>query len=209
MSELYGEPYDSVSAGGGRLVPERLRRLAAAALFLGLVAAMGLWAYRLGTRDAAEVPIIRAMEGPARVQPTDPGGLTAAHQGLEVNEVLAGRPAPVPGAATLGPAPLVLAEEDGPQGELVIAGPALLPEAAPAEGDDLRMPPQEDVAEGFSTKALVARALGADGAAIDAAAPSDTPHLALDADPLAAAIEAAEPGAVTPGPRPLRRPGGL
>jgi len=91
----------------------------------------------------------------------------------------------------------------------VIAGPALLPEAAPAEGDDLRMPPQEDVAEGFSTKALVARALGADAAAIDAAAPSDTPHLALDADPLAAAIEAAEPGAVTPGPRPLRRPGGL
>ncbi len=65
-------------------------------MFLGLVAAMGLWSYRLGTRDAAEVPIIRAMEGPARIEPADPGGLQAAHQGLEVNAVLAGRPAPLP-----------------------------------------------------------------------------------------------------------------
>lgn len=204
MSELYAEIYDSVPAGDRRLIPERLRRIAAAALFLGLVGAMALWAYRLGTRDAAEVPIIRAMEGPARVHPEDPGGLTAAHQGLEVNEVLAARPAPPPEAATLGPAPLVLAEEDGPQGELVIAAPPILPDAELAEGEDLRMPPQDEAPAGFSTGALVAQALGA-----DAAAPQPSPDAPPGpADPLALAIEATEPAAAA-GSRPMRRPTNL
>ena len=84
---------------------------------------MGLWAYRLGTRDAAEVPIIRAMEGPTRIQPEDPGGLRAAHQGLEVNSVLAGRPADA--AETRAAAPLTRQRRrcspprTAPQGELV------------------------------------------------------------------------------------------
>jgi hypothetical protein len=154
MSDVYSDDYGSVAGPDrDRLVPESLRRLAGAALFLVLVAAMALWAYRLGTRDAAEVPIIRAMEGPARIQPEDPGGLRAAHQGLEVNSVLAGDPAPAPAAvAPLAPPPAVLAEEDGPQGELVLDAPAAMDEAALEAGDDLRMPPQdepmaEDVAE--------------------------------------------------------------
>ena len=75
MRDLYSDDYESVAGDGAvRLIPDGVRRLAGAAVFLALVAGMGLWSYRLGTRDAAAVPIIRAMEGPARVEPADPGG---------------------------------------------------------------------------------------------------------------------------------------
>jgi len=143
MRDHYGSDYESVAAdGAGRLIPEGLRRLAGAAMFVALIGAMGLWAYRLGTRDAAEVPIIRAMEGPTRVQPADPGGLQAAHQGLEVNAVLAGRPAPAPEQATAVAPPPALAAEDGPQGELVVAAPEPMPDVALNDGD-LPMPGED------------------------------------------------------------------
>ena len=97
MRDLYSDDYESVAGGGAdRLIPDGVRRLSGAAVFLALIAALGLWSFRLGTRDASEVPIIKAMEGPARVEPANPGGVQAAHQGLEVNTVLAGRPAPMP-----------------------------------------------------------------------------------------------------------------
>jgi cell division septation protein DedD len=130
-----------------RLIPASLRRIASAAAFVALVAGMGSWAYRLGTRDAAEVPIVRAMEGPARIQPEDPGGFQAAHQGNEVNSVLEGAPAPVPreGAAAL-PMPAVLTEEDGPQGTLLRAAPAALVREALAGASEMEAPlPAEDL----------------------------------------------------------------
>ncbi|PZQ49476.1 MAG: SPOR domain-containing protein [Rhodovulum sulfidophilum] len=100
-----------------------MRRIGGAVLFLGVIAAMGLWSYRLGTRDANEVPVIKAMAGPARLAPEDPGGLTAAHQGLEVNSVLAGQaPAAPGGGAVAAPAAPALSDEDAAEGDLVIAG---------------------------------------------------------------------------------------
>ena len=149
MRDLYSDDYESVAGDGAdRLIPDGLRKLTGAAVFLGLVAAMGLWSYRLGTRDAAEVPIIRAMEGPSRIEPEDPGGLQAAHQGLEVNAVLAGEPTPVPrDLAPAAPEPVALATEDAPQGELVLAAPAALTERLLGEGGDLQMPTQEDADE--------------------------------------------------------------
>ena len=148
MRDLYGDDYESVAGSGAdRLIPDGLRKLSGAAVFLGLVAALGLWSYRLGTRDAAEVPIIKAMEGPSRVEPEDPGGLKAAHQGLEVNAVLAGRPAPMPREiAPAAPQPVALKAEDAPQGELVLAAPAMLAARVLGEDGDLPMPPQEDTA---------------------------------------------------------------
>ena len=95
MRELYSDDYESVAGDGAtRLLPEGARRIAGALVFICLVGAMGVWAWRLGTRDAAEVPVIKAMAGPTRVEPEEPGGITAAHQGLEVNAVLAGQPPP-------------------------------------------------------------------------------------------------------------------
>lgn len=87
MRDMLSEEYESVAVSGAdRLIPGSLRKLAGAAIFLGVVGAMGLWSYRLGTRDATEVPVIKAMAGPARVAPENPGGTQAAHQGLEVKD---------------------------------------------------------------------------------------------------------------------------
>lgn len=212
MTELYGNDFDSV-AGGGRPFAERLRRIAGAVAFLALVGGMALWAYRLGTRDAAEVPVIQAMAGPARVQPEDPGGLRAAHQGLEVNSVLAGEPAPEAQAATPAIAPpVLLTEEDGPQGELVVASPMTLPEAELSEDGDLRMPAQEDAPEPVTPQSLVRQALGDQTPAPRDIALDDAPEIALndapEEDPLEAAVVATEPEGSS-STRPLRRPSDL
>lgn len=204
MTQLYGGEYDFAASDDARLIPGRARRLAGAAVFLVMVGAMGLWAYRLGTRDAAEVPIIRAMEGPARVQPADPGGLQAAHQGLEVNQVLAGRPdpaAPQPHARVAAAEPASLAEEDAPQGELVIAAPPVLAADALAAGEDLPMPPADDV-DGTEVALIEAPAAVT---AVDPASSAAVLDEALTADPAAQAAAAA----VAAGPAPLRRPANL
>ena len=82
MRDLYSDDYESVAVDGAdRLIPDGIRRLTGAAIFIGLIAVMGLWSYRLGTRDAAEVPVIKAAEGPARIEPEDPGGLAGGAPG--------------------------------------------------------------------------------------------------------------------------------
>lgn len=204
MAQLYGDEYDYAAADDGRLIPGRARRLAGAVVFLALIGAMGLWAYRLGTRDAAEVPIIRAMEGPSRVQPADPGGLRAAHQGLEVNSVLAGKPAATSaGGASAALAPAALAEEDGPQGELVIAAPTVLAAEALAAGEDLPLPPSDD-AEGEEIALIEAPA------ALEAVDPANSSAVVAEALGEAPAAEAALTAApAVAGPAPMRRPSNL
>lgn len=196
MRDLYGDDYESVAVGGDTaLIPGNLRRMAGAAVFLGLVAALGLWSWRLGTRDAAEVPVIRAIEGPSRLEPADPGGTRAAHQGLEVNGVLAGKPAEVASpAARVEPRPDALAAEDAAQGELVVAAPAAMAERVAAESGDLRMPVPE-----ASPDAAV---LGGPEAVASDEMPGDE----------AAADDLATPDPETPavaGPRPMNRPANL
>jgi hypothetical protein len=164
MRDLYSDDYDSVAADGtARLIPSGMRKAAGATVFLGLVAALAVWAWNLGTRDAAEVPIIRAMEGPARIEPEDPGGLQASHQGLEVNSVLAGNPEPAPRSSSVAEAPPpALSVEDGPQEDLVAMAPAV-PDTAASDGLEDASP--EPVATGpavsmTSLAALVAEAVG-------------------------------------------------
>lgn len=189
MRELYGDDYGSVAGdGAARLLPERIRRIAGAAVFLCLVAGMGAWAWRLGTRDAAEVPVIKAMAGPSRVEPEQPGGLQAAHQGLEVNAVLAGQPAPRIAPAAARPAPAVLTVEDAPQGELVLAAPAMLAARLASEAGDLPVPPAE----------AVAAPEGADGFAAPAAEAALEPREIVP-----------EAAGATAGPRPMNRPRNL
>lgn len=204
MAQLYGDEYDYAAADDGRLIPGRARRLAGAVVFLALIGSMGLWAYRLGTRDAAEVPIIRAMEGPSRIQPADPGGLRAAHQGLEVNSVLAGKPAAASASgAAAALAPSALSEEDGPQGELVIAAPTVLAAEALAAGEDLPLPPSDDAED--EAIALIEAPTAV--AAIDPANSSAVVDEALGA---ALAVDPAAPAAVAEaGPAPMRRPANL
>ncbi|MBC6443689.1 MAG: SPOR domain-containing protein [Rhodobacteraceae bacterium] len=82
-----------------------------------VIAGFIYWAINLGTRDPHEVPIIRAMEGPGRTQPADPGGQTARHQGLAVNQVQSDGSVAAPAAeVVLAPPPDRLDDGDQPLG---------------------------------------------------------------------------------------------
>ena len=41
---------------------------------LALVVGIGVWGYKLLVRDVSGVPVVRAVEGPMRIQPENPGG---------------------------------------------------------------------------------------------------------------------------------------
>lgn len=106
---------------------------AAAILLVGIV---GLWTYKLGQREAMEVPIVRALEGPNRVQPSDPGGTTIAHQGHSVNGVLEG--GGVAGVAEVirtAPGDERAQPEDRPGGELIGLAEAQKPNSRPIRVD--------------------------------------------------------------------------
>ncbi len=83
---------------------------------LALIVGIGVWGYKLVMRDVSGVPVVRALEGPMRVQPDDPGGREADHQGLAVNAVAAQGTAAAPAdRLTLAPRPVDLVEEDRPR----------------------------------------------------------------------------------------------
>ncbi len=86
---------------------------------LALVAGVGIWSYKLVMRDVSGVPVVRAAEGPMRIQPENPGGQPADHQGLAVNAVAAEGSAAAPAdRLILAPRPVSLTDEDLPAGEL-------------------------------------------------------------------------------------------
>jgi hypothetical protein len=115
---------DAPVATAGR-VGTTLNILGAAAS-LALVVGVGVWGYKLLVRDVSGVPVVRALEGPMRVQPDNPGGQPADHQGLAVNTVAAeGSAAPTAQTLKLAPRAVQLADEDAPMGELAQLRPAV------------------------------------------------------------------------------------
>lgn len=176
---------------------QRLVQIAGAASSVALVVALGVWGYRLAVRDIAGVPVIRALEGPARTAPDDPGGAVADHQGLAVNDVVAeGTAAPPAERLVLAPKPVELTLEDGPgladglppaEAELQpasMAVPAAMVPAAGGAGDD-------------AVAAALAEALGIEPEAVE----TGVETAALDA-----AGQPAPEGAITRSPRPMPRP---
>src|SRR6056297_845060 len=100
-------------------IVKKFTNLAGAVVSLALVAGIGVWGYKLLVRDVSGVPVVRAAEGPMRVQPEDPGGRQASHQGLAVNAVAAEGTAAKPAdRLILAPKPLDLTLEDMPKPEL-------------------------------------------------------------------------------------------
>lgn len=96
-----------------------------------LVIGLGVWGYRLAVRDVTGIPVIRAIEGPARVAPEVPGGQLAAHQGLAVNAIAAeGTAAAPPDQLRLAPRAPELGPDARPMGELA----ASMEEAPVIEG---------------------------------------------------------------------------
>ncbi len=81
---------EAASVGGEKQVNFKLNVIfywtGAALSLLLMVGAIG-WSYQLIVRDINQIPIVRAQLGPLRVAPDDPGGLTAANQGLSVTQL--------------------------------------------------------------------------------------------------------------------------
>jgi hypothetical protein len=90
---------------------------------VGVLGLMVYWGLQLVQRDPNEVPVIRAMEGPARVLPEDPGGTKSSYTGLAVNSVQSEGEAEKPSdRVVLAPAPRSLLAEDVPVKELAEDG---------------------------------------------------------------------------------------
>ncbi|OIQ36659.1 MAG: sporulation protein SsgA [Roseobacter sp. MedPE-SW] len=86
---------------------------------LALVVGLGVWGYQLVMRDVSGVPVVRAVEGPMRAQPENPGGSQADHQGLAVNSVAAnGSAEAAADRVTLAPQPIELSLDDQPMSRL-------------------------------------------------------------------------------------------
>jgi hypothetical protein len=154
---------------------------------LGLVIGIGVWGYKLVVRDVSGVPVVRALEGPMRVQPENPGGQPADHQGLAVNAVAAQGTAAAPAdRLLLAPRPVSLTEDDITPGELRAlkeqeeAAVARAEAAAAAAAEE-----KEQAAESTgdpTIDALVAQLVGrnADGAPADIVQPEPLDAVSAD-----------------------------
>lgn len=166
--DLYANAnFETLPAGGGSDTdPARDKSTLGAAVnmlgavaSLALVAGVGFWGYKLIVRDVSGVPVVRALQGPMRVQPADPGGRQADHQGLAVNEVAAqGIAAPVADRLMLAPRPVELADEDRPVIQM-----APIPALMNADSDNLQnLTPEQkkaalDAYQAGSVEALAAQ----------------------------------------------------
>lgn len=201
MADVDFEEFDSGLDGGhvrARMI-QRWMNIGGAASSLALVIGLGVWGYQIAVRDVMGIPIVRALEGPMRIAPENPGGEVADHQGLSVNDVAAvGVATPVPDSLVLAPRPVDLSAEDGPG----LAPAATEVAAVPATDTPVPSAP--------AAPAPTVSPLG------DALAPTEVVALA---DDLAAAATAPEPAVpvaapVVPGGigaslRPMPRPGSL
>lgn len=163
--------------------------LLGAATSVALVVGLGVWGYKLAVRDVSGIPVVRAIEGPARVAPEQPGGDIAVHQGLAVNEVAAVGTASQPAdRLVLAPRPVDLAPDD-----MAGLGPLSVPDTndvvAASVATALAPAPSEKL---IGTEDAIAMAL--------AEALADEEGTALTDENL-------PDGVVARSPRPLARPG--
>ncbi|MRU13974.1 SPOR domain-containing protein [Roseovarius sp. A21] len=120
MADMHGAQHGAVPEQNNGFA--RMANLAGAAVSLALIVGIGVWGYKILVRDVSGVPVVRAAEGPMRIQPDDPGGRQALNQGLAVNEVAAEGTAAGPvEQLILAPEPLDLTLEDTPPTEVAAA----------------------------------------------------------------------------------------
>lgn len=135
MQESLNESESDQSPGKGTAGAVALvLRWFGALVSVGLLVGIVYWSVQLGQRDAQEIPVIRAMEGAAREAPDNPGGTQADHQGLAVNEVLAGTATTdVNSDTTLAPVAQPLEVEDEPIETLEVTPAVPAPIETPPE----------------------------------------------------------------------------
>ncbi len=120
MSESnFGESQAQLKAKDAKPTSNPLIHWLGAVTSVGVLGVMVYWGLQLVQRDPNEVPVIKAMEGPARVPPVDPGGAQSSYTGLAVNSVQSEGEAEKPSdRVVLAPEPLNLLAEDIPVQQL-------------------------------------------------------------------------------------------
>jgi len=193
-----------------------------ALMSLTLIAGLAIWGYKLAVRDVSGVPVVRALEGPMRVQPEDPGGENAAHQGFAVNAVQADGQAAAPAERlVLAPAPVTLEAEDTPAQVIAQVAPAMVQATPMAEANEVAAAMDAAVAVALTTTDLAEVTPQSVATALAEAVAEDTPILTAAATAAAVAraagdavadiarqesvIPASVPG-VNASPRPAQRP---
>lgn len=186
---------------------QRTFNIVGAVASLALVVGLGIWGYRLAVRDVNGVPVIKAMEGPMRISPVDPGGEIADNKGLAVNDVPeAGVARPPPEKLVLAPRPMELAPEDA-SGLAGSAQPGLSEVSAPTDqltaDADLALAAAPVVESAVPTEVAVDAALAEALGEVAEDIPVE-PGVALAPDPT---LEDAPDGAILASIRPRVRPG--
>ncbi|MCP4819715.1 MAG: SPOR domain-containing protein [Shimia sp.] len=119
--------YDAPAGNGAA---SNLVNRAGGLVSVGLVIGACVWGFQILSRDVSGVPVVRALEGPMRVQPEDPGGSQADHQGLAVNSVAAQGSAAKPADQVVVAPPPISIEGEAPRAQT-----AVVPQV---EADDLQ-----------------------------------------------------------------------
>lgn len=188
MAEL---PYGGAGhSGSATLKFGTITQYAGAVVSLGLIVGIGVWGYKVVVRDVSGVPVVRAAShAPMRIAPEQPGGETAAHQGLSVNEVMAKGGAEKPAdRLVLAPKPVHLEDEDQPSAASIAPKPVARSEAVMAQ--------EEGEAEPLTPQMASIRALAealADGVAPLAAPEVVTPAAVVLPSATVDAVEAEAP----------------
>ncbi|WP_197917897.1 SPOR domain-containing protein [Thiosulfatihalobacter marinus] len=192
---------------------------AGAVLSLALVAGTGVWGYKLLVRDVSGVPVVRALEGPMRKKPDNPGGEPAENQGLAVNKVAADGSAEKPAdRLVLAPPPIQLSERDAVVEATrapVLETEKLEKPAPRSKPDAIKAPPALKSGEALTVEELAAQ-LAAGAAPLSESGPADTPPVKTR---VAALTPESEPAKASPKPvikggmkrslRPVPRPATL
>lgn len=199
MAAFSYDDFDETSEPG---VVQAVINWGGAVLSILLIMGLAVWGWKLWQRDVTGIPVVRALEGPMRVAPADPGGIASEYQGLAVNRIAEERQEERVEQVVLAPAPATLTEEDMPMAELQ---PASLPvvdvDKAPAFVEPVEIEPEPAVAAVEETRSAtdlaVAAALADLGLEEEPAASESQPKPIL----VALGVPAATP-------RPLVRPEG-
>lgn len=216
MAEIDYDDFDGAEYAPARpLRVQRIINIAGAVSSVAMVVGLGIWGYQVAVRDVTGIPVVRALEGPMRIAPDDPGGEIAAHQGLAVNAIAAvGSALPGSEEITLAPRAAQLDMADGPGLEGVEPDAAIMQAVAEANGTgSVAMPARLPAAPIEPAREDVEQtgAASVDGEPIDGlviAAPVIDPTL-IPPELKEEDIPPAPAGAVTRSPRPPSRPGGV
>ncbi|WP_289041316.1 SPOR domain-containing protein [uncultured Aliiroseovarius sp.] len=215
MADLTGDDAQPASGQSGAGGVGTALNYAGAALSLALIVGLGVWGYKLAVRDVTGIPVVRAIEGPMRIQPENPGGQSAAHQGFAVNSVQSEGQAAAPAdRLVLAPAPEELEEEDMltevAADEAISSAVALPLHAASAvvpEPERAKPDQVDPVAAALAIAQQIAADVQGDTADAAEAKPQDVSATAEDVVQ-AKIIPASVPGVRT-SPRPSGRPANL